>query len=531
VLAWNAAFEAAGLRNAIVVKDVDKDMTPGERARFDPSDITYNTVRWFTGQEAEFAEAPSRADPRTGRIFNAYIRVSDLMTRGNSDEEELAQPSAPGSGGEDDYGRQMARSAAEGLAMLGARGRLTAEEKQRYMAEYVTHIVAHETGHTLGLRHNFKGSAALPSALVGPGGPDGLLTASVMDYMPPNIALPGQRQGPFYQTKVGPYDFWAIEYGYKQLSPEEKANGGLAQVASRSGGDRALDYGTDEDAEQGLDPDAQLFTLGNSPVAYARHQTALALNLWKSLEASKAKPTQDYAAMRESFANGMAVYSQGVEALLPVIGGIRASRVRPGAARQPYEPVSAAEQREALDFLKDAVFSESPFRVTPELLRELGSDTLNSGPAGPYPLANEVLAIQDAALNHLFKPAVLKRLDQNELYAGKTADALGVGEALALTRDAIWSEIAGSKPRGITLLRRNLQREHVGALKATIANSAAPADAQAAARRDLRQLAGAIDRALRSKDLDAATRLHLEDMRAILGVPLQAGGEGVAANP
>src|SRR5207237_437051 len=146
------------------------------------------------------------------------------------------------------YGAGLAEQVSLGMAMLDVRGVLTPELEQTLMKQYVTEIVAHEVGHTLGLRHNFHASTLLPvdeltaaekTSELGQAG-------SVMDYNPLVVAMKGQRQGEFLPTTLGPYDYWAIEYAYKPIDPaDEPAE--LARIASRAA-DPQLQYGTDEDA-------------------------------------------------------------------------------------------------------------------------------------------------------------------------------------------------------------------------------------------------------------------------------------------
>lgn len=71
-----------------------------------------------------------------------------------------------------------------------ARQELTPEQK---FENYITHVIIHEIGHTLGLRHNFKGS------LEG-------VSSSVMEYIVDDLAI--------YSDKPGPYDLAAIKYLY-----------------------------------------------------------------------------------------------------------------------------------------------------------------------------------------------------------------------------------------------------------------------------------------------------------------------------
>ena len=92
----------------------------------------------------------------------------------------------------------------------------------------------HEVGHTLGLRHNFKGSTMLKNeqlhdlAITRKNG----LVGSVMDYNPVNLAPKGVKQGDFFTSTIGPYDYWAIEYAYKPISGNDHEE--LQKIALRS---------------------------------------------------------------------------------------------------------------------------------------------------------------------------------------------------------------------------------------------------------------------------------------------------------
>src|SRR5690606_554378 len=94
-------------------------------------------------------------------------------------------------------------------------------------------VVMHEVGHTLGLRHNFKASGwkELEDISNPDADPNTPIVGSVMDYNPANIAAPGKKQGLYFPQTLGPYDHWAIEYGYKPISGDEKKE--LREIASR----------------------------------------------------------------------------------------------------------------------------------------------------------------------------------------------------------------------------------------------------------------------------------------------------------
>ena len=100
---------------------------------------------------------------------------------------------------------------------------------------YVKDVIMHEVGHTLGLQHNFRASTIYTQKQIEDKAftHEHGITASVMDYTPFNIAVKGEAQGEYVMSTLGPYDYWAIDYAYRQIDPAaEKAE--LAKIADRS---------------------------------------------------------------------------------------------------------------------------------------------------------------------------------------------------------------------------------------------------------------------------------------------------------
>jgi len=509
ILAWNAAFEQAGLRNAIVVKEVDKDMPAAEREVFDPANASYNVVRWFMGEKSAMGEAPSRVSPLTGEIFNASLRLGDQYSRLLQDMTAIAVPGNTPAGHEHARGCghwQSLKNSAAALALAEAKGPLTAEDRGRFQNELMTELAAHEIGHTLGLRHNFAGGTLHPLEEVGK---DGLISSSLMHYSPANLAPKGRPQGPYFQTQVGPYDRWAIEYGYR---PEASA-AELVAIAARADTDPRLKYCTDEDL--GTSPDCQQHFLGRDVVAFARQRTALADDLIKRQETLKDGGKDAYAGLRRNVGAGLHTYSTALDAVLPAIGGVRTSRTG-----RPYEAVSAAEQRAALKFLDEKIFSAEPFKISPELLQRMGEERKEYRGTAPYPLAETVLGIQKSALDHIYDPKTLGRLSDSTLF-GQTA--ITPGETMMTVRRSIWKEIESPKAVSVDLLRRELQREHLKRLVGLLDEAKAPGDARAQARRDLEAIARNAARAAAAKGLDDASSAHLEDMRRLAVEALKTG--------
>src|SRR5262249_20631373 len=137
----------------------------------------YNTIRWFAGVDASFAIGPSRANPFTGQIYDADIGISEGIIRSARRlGEEYVSPLAmtldePSPSlatawtrtvrSQCTYADGLAQQAAFGAEILETRGSFSPETEARLMHQYIVELVAHEVGHTLGLRHNFRGSSIL----------------------------------------------------------------------------------------------------------------------------------------------------------------------------------------------------------------------------------------------------------------------------------------------------------------------------------------------------------------------------------
>src|SRR5262249_36227909 len=140
-------------------------------------------------------------------------------------------------------------------------------EAQQFVLDYLFDTTMHEVGHTLGLRHNFRSSTIYSEKQIS----DPVFTAthslagSVMEYAPINLPRPGEKGGTPFQSTLGPYDYWAIEYAYKPIASEQE-EAELKRIASRSG-EPELAFGTDEDNFLGIDPESLHFDLGNDVLA------------------------------------------------------------------------------------------------------------------------------------------------------------------------------------------------------------------------------------------------------------------------
>jgi hypothetical protein len=549
-LLWNKAFEKIGLQDAIVVNQQPDD------ADWDPADIRYNTIRWFAATDAGFAIGPSRANPLTGELYDADISFSDGIMRSirgsmpeligpvSFDEEVMPPVTRPEWMQRASWSctlmADMARDTAFGLELLTFRGMdADGPEADAFINQWLVEVTAHEVGHTLGLRHNFRASTIHrfdqlhDTSLTNAQG----LAGSVMDYIPTNIALRGEKQGNYHQTTLGPYDYWAIEYAYKPIaaaSPEaERAE--LQKIASRVA-EPTLSYGTDEDAgfsalwPWSSDPLATRRDLGSDPLQYYKHRVKLVGELWAGMEEKLQKPGDGYQILRRSFLRGLGQKGTALLDAARYIGGVYHYRDHVGdpGNRLPFVPVPAAQQREALNLIRDNLFAPGAFRISPQLLNKLTIErfpdfaNFASFEQRPdYPIHQQILSLQAAALNRLFHPVVMSRVLDNELRVAKPETTLTLGTVFASIRDSIWEETTAATVE-VDSFRRSLQREHLRRMIGLVVrDAAAPEDARSLARHSLTLLRTRL-RAAVPKAVSVETRAHLNESIARIDEALTA---------
>jgi hypothetical protein len=552
VLLWNRAFEKAGFKNAIVVKQMPDD------ADWDPSDIRYNTIRWFAGYDASFAIGPSHSNPLTGQLLDADIGMSDAIIRFlRAEYREFTNPVQSWEDVERwmngglplaalrrdpsrfcNFATEAAPRVALGYDLLVAQGAMSPDREAQYLRDWILELTAHEVGHTLGLRHNHRGSVinTLPqlherarTQAVG-------VSNSVMEYNPANIAPKGSAQGDYFMTNVGAYDEWAIEYAYKplpgaQTPPEEVPE--LRKIAARVA-EPVLSYGTDEDSwfsPSSIDPGTMPWDFGSDNLAWFRQQFGLVKSLFANLEAKLEKPGENYEVLRRSFNRMQGEYFVAALGATKYIGGYYHYRDHVGdpSARLPYVPVPPARQREALAFLAKELWAPDAFQVQGQLLNKLALKRFfdfdfNAWTAArkDYPLHAVVLNLQTAPLWRLYHPVLFARLQDQELRATDPNDRFTLADLFTGIRAAIWSELdSGSN---VNSFRRNLQRAHLNQLLGIFLRPpwGAPEDAVTLARADLVELEGRIGKALANSSLDTMTRAHLEESRARIRQALES---------
>lgn len=550
VLMWNKAFEKAGFQNALEVRQMP------DNADWHPADVHYNTIRWFNSLDASFARGPMRVNPLTGEILDADIIVDANMVRsiqqgyhiyvesrvdkqavGNDDFQmisttECLDEHLPLNRQKDSelcYGVESSNQAAMGAVGLSLLHNITpiSEAMKVYVHQYLRSVIAHEVGHTLGLRHNFHGSTMLTpqelnnTEITHTKG----LVGSVMDYLPVNMAPQGVQQGEYFPSVVGPYDEWAIEYGYKsnpqaavEVMIPEAEKSFLEQIALASP-QPELSYATDEDIWD-INPLANLWDMSSDVLVYSQWQMDNARVMWERLDKRYLSPGESYSNLRVLFNQVLRYYFRNASLVSKYIGGQSFRRLHASDdASWAFVSVPVLKQRQALAKLQEYVFAEDAFSFSPRLLNQLapsrwqhwGNPIRNS--RLDYPIHDRILRFQSAILRSLLNSDRLNRLQDIEL---KTVpgESLSIPELFDTLQKGIWKEVLVSEtPKPISSIRRSLQREYLNILlEMVVGTTDVVEDGRTLAWYELRQLQTAIDSRLKQlgETLDTYTLAHLQ---------------------
>lgn len=559
---WNKAYEKAGFYNAIEVEQQSKS------ADWDPGDLNYNTFRWITSG-AGFAMGPSRVNPTTGQILDADIIFDADFLQFWKQEYEYFTPQGIASltGGPieiESYeaqqralpprlrhhqhtgrcscnllsgaSRQMAYA-----ATVAATRKRSEDDLDKLIRQGLKEVTMHEVGHTLGLRHNFKASTmySIEEMQDTQKTSETGLTASVMDYAPVNLTPSDMKQGDYYSTTIGPYDYWAIEYGYKPLKDEKKE---LAKIASRSG-EPNLAFATDDDT-RGIDPDphSRRFDFGDDLVEYAEMQAKLVAESLPNIVDEMVEEGEGYQKARQAFGVLLGTHGSAMFNASRYIGGAYVSRSHKGDknADPPVKVVEAEKQRAALKLMAEQVFSDEPFQIPPGLYNKMAATKwghwgTRSTSRPDYPVHEVILMWQQRILDRMFASLTLSRIHDNETKVDAEEDALTIPELFETTSSAILKEIDEFKPGeytnrkpAISKLRRNLQRAYLERLSQIalgryyysvfdrrgreVVFDAAPQDCQTIAFLEIREAKKKIDLLLEDEpELDRYTQAHLTE--------------------
>lgn len=537
VLEWNKAFERIGFKNAIVVQQQADD------ASFDTLDYGVASVRWMLNPEPRFgAIGPSHVDPRTGEILDSDIAIEGLNIRANrSFVTELVLPNLSPHGRHEThdhdqclYAPMSAEQLSYALDLLDALGEVDPDgpQAEQFVRDHLKSLTMHEVGHSLGLRHNFRASRLYAeSQLADPKFTREVgISGSVMDYNAINLNGPVGRDAALFQTTLGPYDYWAIEYAYRPLPAADEPTS-LLNIAARSS-EPSLAYATDEDFWLGLDPEVAQGDLGQDPLAFSAKRLTLARALFKRQETRVLRPDRDYAALRRSLNYALNDVGRVVGLLTRQMGGVRTLRDFPGSGRDPLSPVGADTTAKALSLIIDAVLVPDGLSVSPALQRRLAPDFMDRSEirsiTTDFSVAQRLAELQRSTLAQLMSDAMASRLMDAAAKQEAGQPRFTFSDLFQQVDRAVWAELAGPSDMGLD--RQSLQRDYINRVSELLLKPGAMTRVQA--RSEVRQRAQDLLRRLRSAQsaqaLSPSARAHLRDsadsLSLALSAPLQRSG-------
>jgi hypothetical protein len=414
----------------------------------------------------------------------------------------------------------------------GTKGETLDGVPESFAGPQLAHLVAHEVGHTLGLRHNFKASGLYTLAEINSAEMKGKPHAgSVMDYIGTNFNIDKSRvQGDYCMVGIGPYDMWAIEYGYTFDDP--------AKVLARVG-EKGHAYLTDEDTG-GPDPLARRYDFTKDPLDFAKAEMDLVRQLRSMILEKYVKQGDSWERARKGYAKTLGKQRKAIDMMAPWVGGTHVSRVKKGDANtgDPLVPVSVDQQRAALAFIIDNAFRDEAFGLTPELVNKMTLEKWENDPrtmmADSTPSINDMIAgTQATALTLLLNPGTLGRVYDNEQRIPASEDAFTLPELMSALSGEIFKEIStsslgASDPRKpvISSFRRNLQADYTDRLIAVATGKAGlPRVARQLSRQELRDLKARLDATVAKAgegNCDPYTRAHLTDLQVRVDAALDA---------
>jgi len=471
---WQVAFEAAGFSNAIIAMD-----PPEDDPEWHPEDARYSVIRYLASG-TQNASGPHVHDPRTGHILESdiqwYHNVMNLVRNWFFIQTAAVNPDARG-----------------------------VEFSDEVMGELIRFVSAHEVGHTIGLQHNMQSSAAydvedLRTDFTCEYG----VAPSIMDYARFNyVAQPGDDA--CLMPMVGPYDKFAIEWGYRRFPGEDMDS--ERAILNEMVADMQEDpiYRFAGGGTSGADPTRQSEAIGDDAMEASDYGIENLKRIVDNLTDWTYQEGEDYDQLQELFSNVYSQWNRYNGHVLANVGGTIEHRKRQGQDGGQFDVVPDETQRRAVDYLHRQVFETPEWMFDYDILdRTLAAnigDLLQGG--------------QRSVLTRLLNAGRLARMVQQDAYYGD--DAYSLEELFEDTREGLFSE--AYEGDDTDTYRRNLQRGYVEQMGALMTDEeATQTDVAAYARAELRTLRNVLANA---DSGHRPTQIHFEDLVARIDAMLE----------
>ncbi|MBY0481130.1 MAG: zinc-dependent metalloprotease [Chitinophagaceae bacterium] len=313
---WNQAFEAAGYKNAFIVKVLPDSA--------DPMDLRYNLINWVHRSTRGWSYGASISDPRTGEIMKGQVTLGSLRIR-------------------QDY------LIFTGLLSPFETGKPVPETMKQAALQRLRQLSAHEVGHTLGLQHNYASSFNN--------------RASVMDYPHPNVVVNSKGQIDFsdaYTNEIGAWDKRAIQFGYTDFAPGTDENEALKKLLEENT-KMGLLFIADADARAagGLHPYAHLWDNGTDAGDALKQIVAVRKVALENFSENAIKVGMPFAKLEDVLVPIYNYHRYQLEAACKLIGGMNYSYNVRGDAQIKPAILPKAVQEKALAAVLDCLSPET----------------------------------------------------------------------------------------------------------------------------------------------------------------------------
>ena len=425
---WQIAFEKAGFKNAIIGKEAP---TKEQDSTWTLEDAR-NSGIIYKPSAVENAYGPSTVDPRSGEIVESHIgwfhNVMKLL-----------------------HDWYMIQAGA-----IDARARKMVLDDE-LMGQLIRFVSSHEVGHTLGLPHNFGSSAGIPvenlrnKAWVEANGH----TPSIMDYARFNyVAQPEDNVGPAgIYPRIGDYDKWSIEWGYKLIPEAATAEDEVAILdkwIDAKANDKRFYFGRQGQQD---DPRDQSECIGDNAMKASTYGIKNLQRIVPNLASWTKTPNEGYSDLADMYSETVNQYRRYIGHVCYNFGGIYETLKKTNQAGPVYEYVSKATQKEAIDFISKQVFTTPTWLINKDIAEKTNTN-----------FNTIILAAQEGALNRMLNNYTMGKMLNAEAALGN--NAYTINDLLTDLKQAVFTEVTGKKT--IDNFRRNLQKAYVERLNLLI---------------------------------------------------------------